>query len=113
MFSCEPSTCRVIGAAEGVVAKVLAAGALGEVIETEAAFQSKGGRKGIQARSLCNVLCLGSGDGDDAGGSRFPFASVVGGQPSGFLCEDETRVESGKFFSDVEEGVGGGDAVDN
>ena len=65
MFPCAPSTCRVIGAAEGVVAKVLAAGALGEVIEAEAAFQSKGGRKGRQARSLCNVLCLGSGNGDD------------------------------------------------
>ena len=62
MFACAPSTGRVIGASEGVVAKVLAAGALGKVIETEAAFQSEGGRKGRQARSLCNVLCLGSGD---------------------------------------------------
>ena len=113
MFPCTLSTYRVIGAAQGVLAKVLAAGALGEVIEAEAAFQSKGGREGRQARSLCNVLCLGSGNRDDDGGSRFPFSSVVGGEPSGFLCEDETRVECGEFISNVEEGVGGGDAVDN
>ena len=65
MFACAPSTGRVIGASEGVVAKVLAAGALGKVIETEAAFQSKGGGEGRQARSLGNVLCLRSGNGDD------------------------------------------------
>ena len=67
MFPCAPSTCRVIGASEGVVAKVLAAGALGKVIETEAAFQSKGGGEGRQARSLGNVLCLWAGDRDDDG----------------------------------------------
>ena len=38
MFSCAPSTSRVVGAAQGVVAKVLAMGTLGKVIETEAAF---------------------------------------------------------------------------
>src|ERR1700709_2410349 len=103
MFPCAPSTCRVIGASEGVVAKVLAAGALGEMIEAEAAFQSKGGRKGRQARSVCNVLCLGSGNGDDDGGSRFPFVTFVGGEPSGFLCEDETRVHRGKYSYDVVE----------
>ena len=42
MFACALSTNRFVGAAEGVVAIVLAAGALGEMIETEAAFQSKG-----------------------------------------------------------------------
>jgi hypothetical protein len=67
VFACAPSTGRVIGASEGVVAKVLAAGALGKVIETEAAFQSKGGGEGRQARSLGNVLCLWAGDRDDDG----------------------------------------------
>ena len=113
MFACTPSTDRVIGASEGMVAKVLVAGTLGKVIETDAAFQSEGGGKGRQAGSLCNVLCLGADNGDDDGGSRFPFSSFVGGEPSGFLCEDEACVESGKFFSNIEEGVGGGDAVDN
>jgi len=43
VFACAPSTDRVVGAAEGVVAIVLAAGALGKMIETEATFQAKGG----------------------------------------------------------------------
>jgi hypothetical protein len=34
MFACAPSTYGVIGAAEGVMAKVLATGALGKEIET-------------------------------------------------------------------------------
>ena len=38
MFACAPSTDRVIGAAEGVVAIVLAAGALGEVVEAKTSF---------------------------------------------------------------------------
>jgi len=38
MFPCTPSTCRVIGAAEGMVAIVLAAGALGEMVEAKTAF---------------------------------------------------------------------------
>ena len=65
MFACTPSTDRVIGATKGMVAIVLASGALGKVIETEAAFQSVGSGKGRQARSLGNVLCLGAGNGDD------------------------------------------------
>ena len=85
MFPCAPSTTRVIGTAEGVVAKVLATGALGKVIETEASFQSEDGRKGRQAGSLCDVLCLGAGNGDDDGRGRFPFATFVGGEPAGFL----------------------------
>jgi hypothetical protein len=113
MFACAPATDRVIGAAEGVVAIVLAAGALGEVVEAEAAFQTVGGGEGRQARSLGDVLCLGAGDGDDDGRGRFPFATFIGGEPAGFLGKDETRVEGGKFFSDIEEGVGGGDAVDD
>jgi hypothetical protein len=95
-----------------VVAIVLAAGALGKVIETEAAFQTVGGRKGRQAWSLSDVLCLGAGDGDDDGRGRFPFATFVRGEPAGFLRKNETRVEGGKFFSYIEEGMGGGDAVD-
>ena len=67
MFACTPSTDRVIGATEGMVAIVLASGALGKVIETEAAFQSVGSGKGRQARSLGNVLCLWAGDRDDDG----------------------------------------------
>jgi hypothetical protein len=101
VFACAPSADRVIGASEGVVAKLLATGALGEVIETEATFQAEGGREGRQARSLCNVLCLGASDGDDDGRGRFPFATFVGGKPAGLLREDETRVEGCKFFSNV------------
>jgi hypothetical protein len=83
-----PAANRVVGASEGVVAIVLASGALGEVIEAEAAFQSVGGGKGRQARSLSDVLCLRTGDGDDDGGGRFSFATFIGGEPAGFLCED-------------------------
>jgi hypothetical protein len=85
MFVRAPSANWVIGATKGVVAIVLAAGALGEVIEAEAAFQSEGGGKGRQARSLSDILCLRAGDGDDDGGGRFPYATFVGGEPAGFL----------------------------
>ena len=85
MFACTPATDWVIGAAEGVVAIVLAAGALSEVVETEAVFQAVGGRDGRQARSLCNVLCLGAGDGDNDGRGQFPFAMIIRGEPMGFL----------------------------
>ena len=67
MFASAPSTNRVVGASESVVAIVLASGALGKVIETEAAFQSVGSGKGRQARSLGNVLCLWAGNRDDDG----------------------------------------------
>ena len=77
MFTRAPSADRVIGAAEGVVAKVLATGALGEVIETKATFQSKGRREGRQARSLCDVLCLGTSNGDDDRRGRFPFTTFI------------------------------------
>jgi hypothetical protein len=59
MFACAPATDGVIGAAEGVVALVLAAGALSEVVVAEAAFQTVGGGTGRKARSLSDVLCLG------------------------------------------------------
>jgi hypothetical protein len=85
VFVGAPSTDRVIGAAEGMVAIVLAAGALGKMIEAEAAFQSEGGREGRQARSLSDVLCLEAGDGDDDRGGRLPFASFIRGEPAGFL----------------------------
>ena len=113
MFASAPSTNGVVGASESVVAIVLAACTLGEVIETEAAFQTEGGGEGRQARSLSDVLCLGAGDGDDDGGSRFSFATFIGGEPAGFLGEDEPCVECGKFFPNSEEGMGSGDAVDN
>jgi len=113
VFASAPSTNRVVGASESVVAIVLAAGALGKVIETEATFQAEGGGEGRQARSLSDVLCLGTGDGDDDGGSRFSFATFVGGEPAGFLGKDETRVECGEFLPNVEEGVGCRDAMDN
>ena len=67
MFACAPSTNRVVGAAEGVVAIMLAAGTLGKVVETKTEFQPKGGRKGRQAGSLCDVLGLWTGDGNDYG----------------------------------------------
>ena len=85
MFACAPSTDRVVGASEGMVAIVLAAGALGEVVETEAAFQTEGGGEGRQVGSLSDVLCLGAGNGDDDGRGRFPFATFIGGEPAGFL----------------------------
>ena len=113
MFVSAPSTNRVIGAADGMMAVVLTAGTLSEVIEVEAAFQSVGGREGRQARSLFNVLCPWAGDGNDDRRGRFPFTGIVGGEPAGFLCKDEPRVEGGKFFSDSEKGVGGRDAVDD
>jgi hypothetical protein len=84
-----------------VVAIMLATGALGEMIEPEAAFQSKGGGEGRQARSLSNVLCPGAGDGNNDGGGRFSFAAFVRGEPAGFLCKDQSRIEGGKFFSNV------------
>ena len=77
MFACAPSTNGVIGAAEGVVAIMLAAGALGEVVETKTAFQPKGGRKGRQAGSLCDVLGLWTGNGNNNGRGRFPFTMFV------------------------------------
>jgi hypothetical protein len=58
VFISTPSADRVVGASEGVVAMLLAVGTLGEVIDVEAAFQSKGGGEGRQARSLSDVLCL-------------------------------------------------------
>jgi hypothetical protein len=85
VFACAPSADRVGGAAEGIVAKVLATGALCEVVEAEAAFQSVGGGEGRQAGSLCDVLCLGAGNGDDDGRGGFAFSTFVGGEPAGFL----------------------------
>jgi hypothetical protein len=88
VFVRAPSADGVVGASKGVVAIMLAAGALGEVIEPEAAFQSIGGGEGRQAGSLSDVLCLWAGDGDDDGGGRFSFTAFVGGKPAGFLGED-------------------------
>jgi hypothetical protein len=96
-----------------MVAIMLAAGALGEVVEAEAAFQPEGGGEGRQASSLGDFLCLRTGDRDDDGRGWFPFATFVGGEPSGLLWKDEARVESGEFFPDSEESMGGGDAMNN
>ena len=85
MFAGAPSTDGVIFAAKGGVAIVLATGALGEVVEVEAAIQAKGGGEGRQAGSLCNVLSLGTGDGYDDGRGRFPFTTFVRSEPAGFL----------------------------
>jgi hypothetical protein len=65
IFACAPSADWVVGASKGVMAIVLAACILGEVVETEAAFQVIDGREGRQARSFSNVLCLGAGNRDD------------------------------------------------
>jgi hypothetical protein len=85
VFVRAPSANGVIGTSEGVVAIVLATGALGEVVEAEAAFQSEGSGEGGQARSLSDVLCLRAGDGDNDGRGRLPFATFVRGEPAGFL----------------------------
>ena len=113
VFAGAPSTDRVVGASKCVVAEMLATGALSEVIEMEASFQAKGSGEGRQAGSLSDVLCLGAGDGNDDGGSRFAFASFVGSEPPGFLGEEESRVVGGELFPNIEESMGGGDAVDN
>jgi hypothetical protein len=83
----------------------LATGTLCEVVEAEAAFQSVGRGESSQAGSLCDVLCFGSGDGNDNRGGCFAFAFVVRGEPTGFLGEDEARIVGGEFFSNGEEGM--------
>jgi hypothetical protein len=65
VFACALSADWVISASKGVVTIVLVTCALGEVVETETAFQEVGGREGRQVRSLSNVLCLGTSDIND------------------------------------------------
>jgi hypothetical protein len=113
MFAYVPSTDRVIGAAKGVVALILASGALSEVIEMEGVFQAVGCRKGRQARSIGDVLCLEAIDRDDDGRGRFHIVTYVGGEPVGLLRKNESPVKSGKFFCNSEECVSGGDTVEN
>jgi hypothetical protein len=85
VIACAPSTYGIIGAAESVVAKLLVVCALGKEVETQSAFQAKGGRVGRQAKSLCDVLCLGTGDGEDDGEGGFSFAAFIRCEPTGFL----------------------------
>jgi hypothetical protein len=84
-FTCAPLADWVVGASEGMVAILLAACALDEVVEKETAIQAVGGREGRQVRSLCDILCLGAGDTDDNRGGKFPFAMLIRGELSGIL----------------------------
>jgi hypothetical protein len=75
----------IIGTVEGMVAKALAAGPLGQVVEAEVAFQSEGGGEGRQAGFLGDVLSLGAGDRDDNRGCRFSFTTFIKSEPAAFL----------------------------
>ena len=59
------ATDRRVGALYGVVAKLLAVGALGVLVEAKVSLQLEGGGEGRQARCGGEVLCLGASDGVD------------------------------------------------
>jgi hypothetical protein len=44
-----PAACRLLGALEGVMAKLVTVEALGRMVEAEVPFQSVGGGKGREA----------------------------------------------------------------
>ena len=90
-----PATDRRIGALQGMMAKLLAVGTLGVLVEMKVSFQLKGGGEGRQARRGGKVLCLRTCDGVDDSGNAFVGAMVVRGKPSGSLRESEARVEGG------------------
>ena len=94
-----PATDRRVGALQGVMAKLLAVGALGVLVEAKVSFQLEGGGEGRQARRGGKVLCLGACDGDDDGGHTFVGATVVRCEPSGSLRKGEAGVEGCDFPS--------------
>ena len=90
-----PATDRRVGALQGVMAKLLAVGTLGVLVEAEVSLQVEGGGEGRQARRGGKVLWLRACDGDDDSGNAFVGAIVVRGKPSGSLRESEARAEGG------------------
>ena len=55
-----PATVRRVGAFQGMMAKLLAVGALGVLVEAKVSFQLEGGGEGRQAPRGGKVLCLGA-----------------------------------------------------
>ena len=67
---CTPMARGVIGALQCVMAKLLTAGTLGELVEAEVSLQLKDSGKGRQAGCISEFLGFGAGNGDDdSGGS--------------------------------------------
>ena len=60
-----PTTDRRVVALQRVIAKLLAVGTLGVLVETKVSLQLEGGGEGRQARRRGKVLCLGTSDGDN------------------------------------------------
>ena len=96
-----PTAVRSIGALEGVMAKLLAVGTLGEAVEVEVTLHTEGGGKGRQAWQRGQILGPGASKGDDGSGNAFGGATVVRGKPPGLPGEGEARVEGGEFSADV------------
>ena len=102
-----PATDRRVGALQGVMAKLLAVGTLGVLVEAKVSLQLEGGGQGRQLRRGGKVLCLRACDGDDDSGHACVGATVVRGKPSGPLRESEARVESGDLPGNSVKGVYG------
>ena len=86
---CTPAANRKVGALQGVMAKLLAVGTLGVLVEAKVSLQLEGGGEGRQVRCGGKVLCLRACDGDDDSGHAFVGATVSRGEPSGSLRESE------------------------
>ena len=92
VFEGAPAAGGSVDALVVMVSKQLAAGALSEGVEAEAAFSSEGGGEGRE--SLVNKEgSLGSGDGDDDGGGSLASTRFIRGEPSGLLGKGKTSVE--------------------
>ena len=91
------------------MAKGVAVGALGELIEAEATFSPKGGREGSQTTGVVvEVQSLGAGDGDDGSGGGFPCALLISSKPPGLLSKHKPSVEGGEFTPNNLKGVRSG-----
>ena len=95
-----PATDRWVGALQGMMAKLLAVGALGVLVEAKVSLQLECGGEGRQVRCGGKVLFLGAGDGDNDSGHAFIGTAVVRCEPSGSLRESEARVEGGDLPGD-------------
>ena len=62
-----PAAAGGVGAAKGVVAELLAVGALGVLIKAKVSLKAVGGGKGRKAVEGGKVLCLRACNGDDDG----------------------------------------------
>ena len=95
-----PATDWRVGALLGMMAILLAVGALGVLVEAEVSLQLEGSGKGGQACRGSKVLYLGACDGDDDSGYAFVGATIVRCETSGPLRESEARVEGGDLPGD-------------